>query len=110
MTRIYNTDANHAEIKADLEDCGIRVFDTAMVGGGFPDLVTGGIHRETYLPQIVLFEVKTEDGRLRPGQQAFLDEWHGLPVYVVKSSAEALEKYGIVDYTSDRSAEEQEAS
>ena len=95
MSQIYNKDANHDEIKTDLEWCGIRVFDSASVGNGFPDLVAGGIHRVTYVPQIVLLEVKTKDGKLRPGQKAFLDDWYGLPVYVVQTSAEALEKFGI---------------
>lgn len=95
MSRIYNKDANQNEIVEALLHCGIRVFDAAGVGDGFPDLVTGGIDRKTHEPKIILFEVKTPRGKLRPGQQLFLDEWYGLPVYVVKSVAEALAHYGI---------------
>jgi hypothetical protein len=39
MRRAARTDANHRAIVKAAEQAGLRVYDTSMVGNGFPDLV-----------------------------------------------------------------------
>ena len=65
------TDANQAPIVAALKSQGFTV-EFLNVGRGIPDLLVGGIHRETFLPMNILMEVKTARGRLNPKQV----EWH----------------------------------
>jgi len=81
-------DSNHAAIKQTLLDCGVTVFDTADVGGGFPDLVCGR-HGRTYL-----LEIKSPGGKERPGQLAARTAWRGHWV-VCRSVAEALAAIGM---------------
>lgn len=62
---------NHEEIAEAFRSLGCSVFDTADLGGGFPDLVVGLIGVN------LLVEVKTDDGSLEPAQVRFVDEWRG---------------------------------
>lgn len=80
--RAAKIDANQPEIVAEFERHGCKVKSTAGVGDGFPDLIVwcDGHH---------LVEVKTPTGKLRPSQIKFISEWP-CPVYVVKSTTEAL--------------------
>lgn len=77
-------DKNHAEIVQALRAAGASVVDTADVGGGFPDLVAG------YGGTTLLIEVKTENGKLRSGQDEFRKAWRGGTIVVVRSADEAL--------------------
>ena len=81
-------DGNHAEIKKALEDCGCSVWDTADIGGGFPDLVVGR-HGRTYL-----VEVKTLKGKEKPNQREARAAWRG-SWHVVRTIEEACRAVGI---------------
>lgn len=81
-------DVNHAEIKQALEDCGCSVWDTADVGGGFPDLVVGRQGRT------FLLEIKTAKGKEKPAQRAAREVWRG-SWQVVRTVDEALHVVGI---------------
>lgn len=96
ITIVYGKrDANQRDIKAALESIGVRVWDSADARRGFPDLVCGGIHRQTMQSQIILIEVKSENGTLTPDELRFHQEWDGLPVYIVKNETEALALFGV---------------
>lgn len=82
-------DSTHKAIRDALVSVGATVFDTADVGGGFPDLVVG------YKGQTYLFEVKGPRGRLRASQTSFHDTWRGGPIVVVRTRGEALGALGI---------------
>jgi hypothetical protein len=94
MSRIYSRDANHDEIKQALIDAHLSVYDTARVGGDFPDLVVGGYHQDYEIPYNALIEIKTLDGKLRPGQQIFQSTWRG-QIAVVQTIEQALAIFGI---------------
>jgi len=94
MSHIYNKDANHDEIKQILIDAHLSVYDTARVGQDFPDLVVGGYHQIYGIPYNALIEIKTLDGKLRPGQQMFFNTWRG-QVEVVQTIEQALAVFGI---------------
>ena len=42
MRRAYRKDGNQTKIEEHLRKAGLSVFDTSMVGNGFPDLVVAG--------------------------------------------------------------------
>lgn len=67
----HRKDANHVEIKSALESVGFTVWDTHMVGGGFPDMVAAkaGV--------AFLVEVKTPKGKLNADQVEFIARWPG---------------------------------
>jgi len=94
MSRIYNKDANHDEIKQAYIEAHLDVIDTAGVGGGFPDLVVGGYHQKLEIPYTALVEIKTADGKLRPNQKHLQDNWRGC-IFTVRTRAEALAVFGI---------------
>lgn len=93
-------DANHADIKQALIDAHLSVVDLADVPANLPelaalpDLLVGGYHAGLDLHINVLMEIKTDSGRLRPGQQHFLETWRGC-VEVVRDRREALAVFGI---------------
>ena len=95
MTRFGRRDGNHTEIRQALRRVpGCRVFDTADVGSGFPDLVVG------FMGVIRLLEVK--DGslppsarKLTPDERKFHAAWEHLPVHIVNSVDEALTAIGL---------------
>lgn len=76
-------DANHTAIATALAQCGLLVHDTSGVGKGFPDLVVYDGRT------IRLVEVKTDAGTARPSQVQF--HALGWPVFLVRSSAEAIQ-------------------
>lgn len=100
-------DANQTEIVAALKGSGIQVIDLHEVGMDVPDLLITA--RGRWLAEWVartgfgnvLLEVKTERGKLSPGQRAFHASWLG-PICTVRTVAEALEVAGIesrsIDY------------
>ncbi len=85
-------DKNHAEIVKGLRAVGVKVH--VLNQDYVPDLLCG------YKFKLYLVEIK--DGnrppsqrKLRPGQQAFADEWHGYPICKVESLQQAYETLGI---------------
>lgn len=93
-------DANHAEIKQALIDAHLSVVDLADVPlnlpelADLPDLLVGGYHQTLEIPYNALIEIKTDDGKLRPGQMNFNETWRG-PVFTVRTPGEALAVFGI---------------
>jgi Holliday junction resolvase len=67
----HRKDANHGEVKSALERVGFVVWDTHMVGGGFPDMVAArsGL--------TFLVEIKTPTGKLNDDQVKFIARWSG---------------------------------
>lgn len=71
------TDDNHTAIVSALRKIGAKVFSTAAIGKGFPDLVVG------YRGDLFLLEIK--DGskppskrNLTPDEAKFMQEWKGI--------------------------------
>jgi len=94
MRRAARTDDNQTEIVKGLRKHGVKVQSTAAIGAGFPDLLCG------YEAVLALLEVK--DGKkapsaqkLTPDQTKWHAEWEGMPVFTVRSLAEALAVFGI---------------
>jgi hypothetical protein len=82
-------DANHADVQAALERAGAFVADLSGVSGGCPDILARRVDG-----QLVLLEVKTDDGELREKQAAFIARWPDACV-VVRTVDEALKAVGI---------------
>ena len=73
-------DANHAEIIAALRAIGAEVYDTADLGGGFPDCVV------LYNGRVTLVEIKAPGGKLTDAERDFQRRFD--PVYLVVWSVE----------------------
>lgn len=78
-------DANHDELVADYRATGCSVFETNGVGFGFPDLVIGCSGRTE------LVELKSDEGDLNPGQRAFVRDWRGSKVRIVRTRDDVLD-------------------
>jgi hypothetical protein len=96
MRRAAKRDDNHADVVKALRSAGCWVLDLGSVGNGCPDLL---VHGPTYPWTLRLLEIK--DGKkspsarvLTPDQIKFHGECRGL-IYVVHSTAEALEVMGV---------------
>ena len=93
-------DANHADIVAVLRSAHIDVIDLADVPANvryladLPDIIAGGMHQKWNIPVNWLIEIKTEDGKLRPGQADFHQWWRGM-IATVRTGDEALALFGI---------------
>ena len=85
------TDANQAEIAADLRRAGCQVKDIHAVGHGIPDLLVAHPQAEGNF----LFEVKTARGRLTPDEDRFFDEWPG-QAHIIHSAEDALRIMGLL--------------
>ena len=73
-------DDNHRAIVAALrQPPGVRVFSTAAVGKGVPDIVIG------YRAYTVLAEIKGRRGRLTPAQTDWHFTWTGTPVVILRT-------------------------
>ena len=72
------TDANQKAIVAALREAGASVQLLHRVGGGCPDLLIG------YHGQNILFECKTEKGRLNKSQENWFEKWNG-DVWVIRN-------------------------
>jgi hypothetical protein len=85
-------DGNHTPIVQALRAAGRSVVELHTVGGGVPDLLVGWGQR-----YMLFMEVKDPEGRDRdePTQVEFRRRWHGAPVVVVRSVAEALAATGV---------------
>ena len=86
------TDHNQAEIVKALRDAGCGVVDLHAVGNDFPDIIAGRSRRN------ILIEIKSDNGRLTPGQAIFHRDWPG-QIAIARSVEEALEIVGIAVYT-----------
>jgi hypothetical protein len=81
----FKRDANHQEIIDCYRALGCTVADTHRAGRGCPDIFVGVVGISDPV------EIKTEDGRLLPSQQTFIDTWRGSPVRVVRTQADVIE-------------------
>lgn len=88
-------DANQNPIAAGLIQAGYSVFDASAVGGGFTDLVVGGIDRRDGQRKNWIIEVKTAGGKLNARQREWHADWRG-PIHVVRNLDEALAVVGVV--------------
>ena len=95
MTYRKRRDANQNPIAAGLIQAGYSVFDASAVGGGFTDLVVGGIDRADGQRKNWIIEVKTEHGNLNARQKQWHASWRG-PIHVVRSLNEALAVVGVL--------------
>lgn len=80
-------DANEPAIIAALRAVGATVEQ--LSGPDVPDLLVG-FARRTWLA-----EVKTTKGKLRPGQERWIQTWRGDDVHVLREPADGLEMIGI---------------
>lgn len=100
MRRAAKVDANQAEIVGALRDIGYSVAITSQLGGGFPDLVIGGIDRRTGLITNWLAEVK--DGDKEPARRRLTEDeaaWHaawGGQVDILETVDDALRMVGVL--------------
>ena len=93
MRRAARIDANHAEVVEALRSAGCKVWSTADVGHGFPDLLVG------YRGVLHLLEVKNgskppSKRKLTEDEAKFHNEWSPFPVHVVNNPIEALTAVG----------------
>jgi hypothetical protein len=85
------TDGNHATIVEVLEKAGCRVYSTAQLGDGFPDLL---VYSDRHPLKTFLVEIK--DGSVRPshrkltGPELKFCEWWPGPIYVVLDAEDAI--------------------
>lgn len=92
MRRAARKDANQKEIVDGLRAVGVKV--RVLSDTDIPDLLVG--HRfNLYLMEIKDSAKSPCRRKLRPGQQAFADEWHGYPICKVESFQQALDVLGI---------------
>lgn len=78
-------DENHGAITEAYKAMYCSVFDTSMVGFGYPDL-TVGIAGQTHL-----VEIKGEDGKLRASQELFIKTWRGAKVVIVRNERDVMD-------------------
>ena len=85
------TDSNQAEIVQALRDLGASVILLHRVGRGCPDIMVGWNHKT------ILMEIKTEEGKERPGQRKAREAWDGGRWVVVHNIDEALRAIGAME-------------
>ena len=81
---VHRHDANHGELTRGMQQLGISVVDTSMVGNGFPDAVTG------LFGFTGLVEFKTSRGKLEDSQVEFGKAWRGGPITIVRNMDEVI--------------------
>lgn len=93
----YNArkDANQTEIVNHLRRCGVSVFVTHTLGGGFPDIVCGFRGKNYH------FEIKDpaqppSKRRLTDDEQKHHHEWRG-QVEIIETAEDALWIMGALD-------------
>lgn len=84
MPKKKRRDANHFEVVKWLKGLFFSVQDTSQVGDSFPDLVVAkhGIN--------VVVEIKTDEGKLEPGQVEFMETWRG-PSHVIRTMQDCID-------------------
>jgi hypothetical protein len=76
----HRIDQNHEEIVRALRDHpGVRLFSTAALGKGVPDICVG------YRSFNILCEIKGPKGRLNPVQTEWHFQWTGTPVVILRT-------------------------
>ena len=86
MRRAARIDANQSEIVDALRSAGAQVQSLAAVGRGVPDLLVG------FRGRLFLFEVKQPGAALTPDEARWHGQWGDMPLFVVRSVDEALER------------------
>lgn len=84
MRQAAKVDDNQPSIVEALRKCGVKVYHTHQIGGGFPDLLCW--HRNRY----VLLEVKMLGKKPNKDQEDFIAACPG-ELHVVHTITEALE-------------------
>ena len=94
MKRYGKRDGNHKQIVRELRDIlgSCAVFDTADMGGGFPDIVVGW-QGATFLLEIKDPDRPPSKRKLTPDEESFFDCWPGHKA-VILTTEEALEQIG----------------
>ena len=93
MRRAARTDANQAEIVADLRKVGCSVQPLHRVGQGCPDLLVGyGL--KNHLLEVKDCNKPPSARKLTKDQEEWHAAWRGV-VFTVKSTEEALQAMGI---------------
>jgi hypothetical protein len=77
-------DGNHQAVVRWYRDLGCYVADTADLGLGLPDLFVGAAGVTDAV------EVKSEDGKLTPLQQTFVQAWRGSAVAIVRTQNDVI--------------------
>jgi hypothetical protein len=95
--RTHRPDSNRDEIVDAFEKLGWKVFNTGMIGEGFPDVVVAFDHsidgNSGHFYKICLVEIKNGNGKYTPKEQKFMDEYPGL-VTTVRSVEDVQEMFG----------------
>ena len=81
------TDANQAQIVAELRQAGCSVQDIHTVGSGCPDILVG------YARHTWCFEIKSDGGKLTPDEADWALKWAG-QYAVIHSAEDALRIMG----------------
>ena len=84
MRRAAKVDANQGQVVSALRLAGASVHSLAALGRGVPDLLVG------YAGKTALMEVKVGNGKLRPLQEEFAQEWRGGTLATVRDVEGAL--------------------
>ncbi len=87
---MYRVDENQKQIVKQLRAFGASVHSLAMVGNSFPDIICG------YKGKNFLFEIKTDTGKLSPGQVEFQQNWNGqvCTIYCAEHAIKVMQFYG----------------
>lgn len=95
--RAAKVDLNHAEIRDTARGVGLAVFDLSRMGAGCPDLLVGGVHRDTGTALLSLWEIKNGYGKLTEAEETFFTLFEGHHVYVAKEADDILRFYGYIE-------------
>ena len=88
--RYTPNDANQGDILKGLRRVpGLHIIDLTEVGEDCPDVLVG------YKSFNWLIEIKTENGKLKPGQQRHYNEWYGQTA-VARSLDDVLRIIGLL--------------
>ena len=90
--RAKKVDLAHAEVRDYLRGANWFVFDSAAVGGGFPDLVCGfpGVAGFSAMVEVKSGTQERAVYKLNDLQREFRDSWPG--IYIVATSGKEAEK------------------
>lgn len=86
------TDHNQSPITDELRQLGYKIASTHTVGGGFPDILVSGM--KNGVPTLLLVELKSARGKLRPSQVKFHSMWDGFTIIVARSTEDVLRWFG----------------
>ena len=92
MRKHGRVDANQKALVEYARACGASWQSLADVGGGCPDGLLG-YHATTFL-----VEIKTATGALTDDQHAFIAEWRGSPVHLLRTEGDVKELLSTVKF------------